>query len=94
MDKKSNLVEGVEAWCVIDNSFISTKLGTALLWFIVSFIVVLVVLYITKPVIVMKKDDNGEIKDEVDFVKIFMGGTIVGIIIGIIGFILKGKCKC
>lgn len=94
MDKKSNLVEGVEAWCAIDNSFISTKLGTALLWFIVSFIVVLVVLYITKPAIVMKKNEDGEIKDEVDFVKIFMGGTIVGIIIGIIGFILKGKCGC
>ena len=94
MEPKPELVQDVEQWCALDNSFISTKLGTALLWFIVSFVVTIVILYIIKPQIIKKKDDEGEVKDEVDFTKIFIAATIVGIIIGIIGFILKGKCKC
>lgn len=91
-DPKPELVRDVEQWCVMDKSFISTKLGTALLWFIVSFIIVIVILYVVKPQIIKKKDANGDIKDEVDFTKIFIASTIVGMIVGIIGFILRGKC--
>ncbi len=88
----SNLVKNVEKWCEIDNSFISSRFGTALLWFIVVFITMIVILYITKPNIVLKKDSDGEYKDEIDFSKIFIASTIVGLIIGIIGYLLKNKC--
>lgn len=91
---KPDLVKDVEQWCSIDNSFISTKLGTALLWFIVSFVVTIVILYVVKPQIIKKKGADGTVKDEIDFTKIFIASTIVGMIIGIIGFILKGKCAC
>lgn len=91
---KPDLVKSVETWCALDNSFISTKLGTALLWFIVSFVVTIVILYVVKPQIIKKKEADGTVKNEVDFTKIFISSTIVGIIVGIIGFILKSKCSC
>lgn len=94
MDDKPELVKTVEQWCTIDRSFVSTRFGTALLWFIVVFIIMIVVLYVIQPQIVKKKDETGAVKDEVDFIKVFMGATIIGIIVGIIGFIIRGKCKC
>lgn len=93
-NKRPKLVEDAEAWCSIDKSFISSRLGTALLWFVVIFIIMIVVLYITQPSIIKKKNDDGTTKDEVDFIKIFIAATIVGVIIGIIGYIIKGRCSC
>lgn len=93
MGDKSLLEEDVKNFCSLNDSFMNSRLGTALLWFIVVFIVMIVALYITKPNVVMKKGSDGMLKDEVDFVKIFIYSTIVGLVIGIIGFLLKNRCS-
>lgn len=97
MSAQTDLGKTADSWCgacSLKRSFLETRVGTSLLWFLIIFVITFVIFYIVMPDMVKERDNNGDIIAHVDLIRLLYVSLFAGLIAGIIGFLVRSKCNC
>ena len=92
MSGELKIFELGKEWCVNKKNFVNTRLGTFLIFFTVSLIISSAVLYVLNPIFLQTKGGDGNATGDVSMVKLFITSSIIGIIFGFIGYMVKSNC--
>lgn len=85
-------LKGLRASDSLSPSVEGEKKFNLLMWFVIGVILGFVALYVLKPSSV-KKLDGETVLEELDNTKLLIGSLLVGVVVALVGWVLKGQQK-